>query len=43
VHTVTLNAAGRHVELVTRRNPLQAQILAALDVDTAPWGQAHIH
>ena len=43
VHAVTLDAAGRRVELVTRRNPLQARILAALDVDAASWDHAHIH
>jgi Transposase DDE domain len=42
IHAVTLDAAGRRVELVTRRSPLQARILAALDVDTTSWDQARI-
>ena len=42
VHAVTLDADGRRVELVTRRNPLQARILAALNVDTRNWDQAQI-
>jgi Transposase DDE domain len=43
VRAVTLDAAGRTVELVTRRDPLQTRILAALDVDTGTWNRAHIH
>jgi hypothetical protein len=42
IRRVTLDAAGRSIELVTRRTPLQARILAALDVDTTGWDQAHI-
>jgi hypothetical protein len=42
-HAVTLDAAGRHLELVTRRNPLQTRILNALGIDTTSWDQAHIH
>ena len=42
VHAVTVDAAGHRIDLVTRRSPLQARILAALDVDTASWDQAHI-
>ncbi len=42
IHAVTVDAAGRRIQLVTRRSPLQARILAALDVDTATWDQAHI-
>ena len=43
IRAVTLDAAGRTIELVTRRDPLQARILAALDVDTSTWDRAHIH
>jgi Transposase DDE domain len=42
IRTVTLDAGQRHVEVVTRRNPLQARILNALDVDTTSWDRAHI-
>ena len=31
------------IDVVTRRTPLQARILAALDVDTTAWDRAHIH
>ena len=43
IRAVTLDAAGHTVELVTRRDPLQARILAALHVDTTSWNRAHIH
>ena len=42
IRAVTLDAGDRPIELVTRRSPLQARILAALDVDTANWDRAHI-
>jgi hypothetical protein len=42
VRAVTLDAAGRTIELVTRRDPLQARILAALHVDTTSWNRVHI-
>jgi hypothetical protein len=42
VRAVTLDAAGRRIDLVTRRNPLQARILTALGVDTTPWDRANI-
>jgi transposase len=42
IRLVTLDAAGRHLQLVTRRTPLQAAILAALGVDTAHWDRAQI-
>jgi Transposase DDE domain len=42
VRRVELHAGDRHVELVTRRTPLLARILAALDIDTSDWNQAHI-
>lgn len=42
IRRVGLDAGHRHVELVTRRTPLQTRILAALDVDTSTWNQAHI-
>ena len=42
IRQVRLDAGDRHIELVTRRSPLQTRILAALDVDTSLWNQAHI-
>lgn len=42
IRGVTLDAAGRTIELVTRRDPLQSRILAALGVDTTGWDRAHI-
>jgi hypothetical protein len=29
--------SDRTVEIVTRRNPLQAKVLSAFGVDTGPW------
>jgi len=37
-----LTAGDRNIRVTTRRNPLQARILAALDVDTADWDKATI-
>jgi transposase len=37
-----LTAGDRNIRVTTRRSPLQAQILAALDVDTASWDKATI-
>jgi hypothetical protein len=37
-----LTAGDRNIRVTTRRNALQAQILAALDVDTASWDKATI-
>jgi transposase len=37
-----LDAAGRTIELVDRPNPLQRDILTALDVDTADWAKATV-
>jgi hypothetical protein len=42
VRQVCLDAGGRHVQLVTRRTPLQGAILAALGVDTSDWDRARI-
>jgi hypothetical protein len=42
VRAVTLDAGDRHVQVITRRTPLQARILTALGVDTAHWDRAHI-
>ena len=36
IRAVTLDAAGRTINIVTRRSPLQARILRALHVDTTP-------
>ena len=42
IHTIGLDVGGRHLDVVTRRTPLQAGILTALNVDTTSWNQAHI-
>jgi Transposase DDE domain len=42
VRAVTLTAGGRTIDLVTRRDPLQARVLAALHVDTTGWDRAHL-
>jgi Transposase DDE domain len=42
IRAVTLNASDRHVNIITRRTPLQQRILTALNVNTATWDRAHI-
>lgn len=42
IRAVTLTAGERSVEVVTRRTPLQAAILDALGVDTAPWKRTRL-
>jgi hypothetical protein len=42
VRAVTFDAAGKTVRVVTRRNALQARVLAALGVHTGDWDRAHI-
>ena len=42
VRHVTIDAGGRQIGLITRRSPLQAQILAALGVDTHGWDTARV-
>lgn len=42
IRLVTLDAGGRSVDVVTRRDRLQAQVLKALGVDTKSWDRAHI-
>ena len=42
VRHVTIDAGGRRIGLITRRNPLQTQILAALGVDTHGWDTARV-
>lgn len=42
VRQVTINAGGRDIGLITRRSPLQARILAALEVDTRGWDTARV-
>lgn len=37
-----VEAAGREIKLVTRRNALQARLCAALSIDTARWDRANI-
>jgi Transposase DDE domain len=43
IRAVTLTAGPRSIDLVTRRDPLQTRILAALGVDTSSWDHAHLH
>ena len=42
IRAVTVTAGGRTINLTTRRNPLQAQILTALAIDTTTWDRANI-
>jgi hypothetical protein len=42
VRVERIDAGGTIVELVTRRTPLQARILTALEVDTSGWSKAKI-
>ena len=42
IRVVTLDAGDRHIDVITRRSPLQARILDAVGVDTASWDRAHI-
>lgn len=43
IRALTLTAGRRSIDLITRRDPLQARILAALGVDTHAWDRAHLH
>lgn len=42
IRQVHLTAGDRSIGLITRRTPLQAQILTALDVDTRGWDIAEV-
>ena len=42
IRRVSIEANGRNVEIVTRRNGLQAKILSALGVDTSSWDKVNI-
>ena len=42
VRVELVSASGRTVELVTRRNPVQAKVLKAFGVDTSTWDKASI-
>ena len=42
IRQVQLAVGGRRIGLITRRTPLQAQILAALEVDTRGWDTAEV-
>jgi hypothetical protein len=42
IRAVTLDAAGKTLRVVTRRNALQSRALAALGVRTGDWDRAHI-
>jgi transposase len=42
IRRATISAGDRHITVITRRNGLQAAILAALQVDTSGWDKATI-
>lgn len=42
IRQVSLETGGRTVKVITRRNALQAKLLAALRVDTSSWDKADI-
>ena len=42
IRLVDLDAGDRHVQVVTRRNPLQTAICTALDINTTTWDNATI-
>jgi hypothetical protein len=42
IHAITLTAGDHTIDIVTRPNPLQRQIITALDVDTTGWDRAHL-
>jgi transposase len=42
IRRVSIEANGRNLEVVTRRNGLQAKILSALAVDTSSWDKVDI-
>ena len=41
IRNVTLTAGERTINAVTRRDPLQHDITAALDIDTSDWNHTH--
>jgi transposase len=42
VRQVSLAANGRQITVITKRNALQAKILAAFGVNTSSWDKAHL-
>jgi hypothetical protein len=42
IRRVSLDNGERSVEVLTRRNGLQARVLDAFGVDTKDWNRAHI-
>jgi len=42
IRQVSLEVSGRSIKVITKRNALQAQVLAALGVNTASWDKADI-
>ena len=38
-----LDAGDHHIHVITRRNPLQAAICAALEIDTTGWDAARVN
>jgi Transposase DDE domain len=43
IRDVTLTAGDHTINLISRREPLQQRILAALDVDTTGWDRPQLH
>ncbi len=42
IRQATIVAGERSIDVVTRRSPLQARVLAAFGVDTTAWDRARI-
>ncbi|MCA1707103.1 MAG: IS1634 family transposase [Actinobacteria bacterium] len=42
IRAATIVAGDRRIDVVTRRSPLQARVLAALGVDTSAWDRAKV-
>ena len=42
IRAATIVAGDRRIDVVTRRSPLQAKVLAALGVDTSAWDRARV-
>jgi hypothetical protein len=42
IRAATILAGDRKIDVVTRRSPLQAKVLAALGVDTSAWDCTHV-
>jgi len=42
IRQATIAAGERHIDVVTRRNALQAKVLTAFGADTSAWDRARI-